>query len=54
MNCLICLLCQIIGMSSRHYYPYCNFNDNKWYEFDDSISEIDEERVVTDNAYCLF
>jgi ubiquitin C-terminal hydrolase len=39
-----------------HYYSYCkNFYDNKWYEFDDStVCEIDENKLVTDNAYCLF
>ena len=34
---------------------YVFLADNKWYEFDDSnVSEIDENKLITDNAYCLF
>ena len=39
-----------------HYYAYCkNSDDGKWYNFDDdSVTEMDESDLVTNNAYCLF
>ncbi len=39
-----------------HYIAYAkNFLDNKWYEFDDSyVREIEQDSLITDNAYVLF
>ena len=44
------------GISFGHYYSYCkNEIDKKWYKFDDdSINEIDEDKIITKNAYILF
>jgi ubiquitin C-terminal hydrolase len=50
-------ICNHIGIPNMgHYFSYCkNFNNNKWYNFDDnSISEMDEDDIKTENAYCLF
>lgn len=50
-------ICNHIGFCNiGHYYAYCkNINNNKWYNFDDNnIMELDEDELVTNNAYCLF
>ena len=37
-----------------HYYSYVK-NNNKWYEFNDTIvSEIKEDKIITNKAYCFF
>jgi len=43
-------------MGGGHYTAYCkNFKNNKWYDFDDStVTEINEEDLVTNAAYVLF
>ena len=44
------------GLSFGHYYSYCkNKLDKKWYKFDDKeIDQIDEDEIVTEDAYILF
>lgn len=43
------------GAGFGHYYSYCRYKDNSWYEFNDrSVRKIDESNIVTSNAYCLF
>lgn len=44
------------GINFGHYYSYCkNSIDNKWYNFDDDdVSEIHENKLVTNKAYMLF
>jgi ubiquitin carboxyl-terminal hydrolase 4/11/15 len=44
------------GISFGHYYSYCkNEMDSKWYDYnDESVNEIDEKDIVTENAYILF
>lgn len=44
------------GMNGGHYTAMCkNFNDSKWYEFNDSrVEEIEEEKLVSEAAYVLF
>lgn len=38
-----------------HYFSYSRDVDNKWRKYNDSsVSEMDEEDVVTKDAYCLF
>jgi ubiquitin C-terminal hydrolase len=39
-----------------HYWSYCkNSIDNKWYNFnDDNVNHIDEDNIVSKNAYILF
>lgn len=48
-------ICNHVGnLNFGHYYAYCK-NGNNWYNFnDDSISMIDEDKIVNNNAYCLF
>lgn len=41
--------------SFGHYYSYIKHINNKWYELNDSnISELDETKIVNNNAYILF
>ena len=41
--------------NSGHYYAYCKHDNDGWYEFNDSsVSKIDKNNLVTNNAYCLF
>ena len=43
------------GAGFGHYYSYCKFKDQSWYEFNDrSVSKISPDKLVTNNAYCLF
>uniref|UniRef100_A0A1B6G0Y3 Ubiquitin carboxyl-terminal hydrolase n=1 Tax=Cuerna arida TaxID=1464854 RepID=A0A1B6G0Y3_9HEMI len=44
------------NLTGGHYTAYCkNFNDNKWYSYDDSaVSLISPEAVQADSAYVLF
>jgi ubiquitin carboxyl-terminal hydrolase 4/11/15 len=44
------------GMHGGHYTAMCkNFNNSKWYEFNDArVDEIDEEKLVSEAAYLLF
>ena len=43
------------GTGGGHYYAYCKFKDGKWYEFNDSsVSQINVQKSVSQNAYCLF
>ena len=43
------------NVNGGHYYAYCKNRNSKWYKYNDtSISEIDESRIVSSNAYCLF
>ena len=44
------------GISFGHYYSYCkNYLDNKWYNYDDkNVDEIEEDKLITQNAYMLF
>ncbi|XP_046682904.1 ubiquitin carboxyl-terminal hydrolase 4-like isoform X1 [Homalodisca vitripennis] len=44
------------NLTGGHYTAYCrNFNDYKWYSYDDSVvSVISPETVQTDSAYVLF
>ncbi|PSN47889.1 Ubiquitin carboxyl-terminal hydrolase 15 [Blattella germanica] len=44
------------GLGGGHYTAFCqNQNDHKWYLFDDnSVSEINEQSVVSSAAYVLF
>lgn len=49
-------VCNHTGVSGYgHYYSYCRYKDNNWYEFNDrSVTKIDKGSLVTSNAYCLF
>ena len=41
--------------SFGHYYSYIKHINNKWYELNDSnVSELDETKIVNNNAYILF
>ena len=44
------------GISFGHYYSYCkNITNGKWYDYnDESVKEIDEEDLITADAYILF
>lgn len=43
------------NLNSGHYYAYCKMEDNNWYNFNDtSVSSINQEDLITENAYCLF
>jgi ubiquitin carboxyl-terminal hydrolase 8 len=43
------------GAGFGHYYSYCKHKDGNWYEFNDrSVSQINEDRLVSNSAYCLF
>jgi ubiquitin carboxyl-terminal hydrolase 4/11/15 len=44
------------NLDGGHYFAYCkNIYENKWYEFNDSsVSLIDENNIVSKNAYVLF
>lgn len=38
-----------------HYYSYIKHINNKWYELNDSnVSELDETKIINNNAYILF
>ena len=38
-----------------HYTSYVKNLNNKWYHYNDtSVTEINEEDVVTNKAYCFF
>ena len=38
-----------------HYTSYVKNANGKWYHFNDTIvSEIQESRIITSNAYCFF
>ena len=42
-------------MSGGHYWAYCKNIDGNWYNFNDTqVSTIDENDLVTSEAYCLF
>jgi ubiquitin carboxyl-terminal hydrolase 8 len=49
-------ICNHIGdMNGGHYNSYIKTFENKWYLFDDNnIINIDETKMNTNNAYCLF
>lgn len=49
-------ICNHVGNSNLgHYFSYCKNQNNKWYEFNDEIvKEIDQSKIVTNNAYVLF
>lgn len=43
------------GSMGGHYYSYVKNNDNNWYKYNDNVvSTLNEDRVVNENAYCLF
>ena len=43
------------GASGGHYTAYIKNANGKWYDYNDTnINEINEERVITTNSYCLF
>lgn len=44
------------SINCGHYFSYCKHPiDNNWYEFnDDSVSIINENSIITNNAYILF
>lgn len=38
-----------------HYFAYCKDGDGKWRQYNDStVSDISEDKVVSQSAYCLF
>lgn len=38
-----------------HYFSYCKNINSKWYHFDDeTVKEINEHKIVSNSAYCLF
>ena len=49
-------ICNHVGGSNYgHYFSYCKYKDGNWYEFNDSsVTKININKVVTQNAYCLF
>ena len=43
------------SLNSGHYYAYCKNDNGKWYNYNDtSVSEISEDEIISENAYCLF
>ena len=44
------------GINGGHYYAYAkNWKLNKWFEYNDTyVSEIEESKLITKNAYVLF
>ena len=43
------------GLGGGHYWAYCKNNDGNWYKFNDAVvSTLKSEKVVSNNAYCLF
>ena len=43
------------GLGGGHYWAYCKNNDGNWYKFNDAVvSTLKKEKVVSNNAYCLF
>ena len=43
------------GIQGGHYWAYCKNLDGNWYNFnDESVSPIDESKLVSPQAYCLF
>ena len=43
------------SLNSGHYYAYCRNENGKWYNYNDtSVTEISEEEIISENAYCLF
>lgn len=53
---LVCISNHVGNLNFGHYYAYCkNSSNNKWYNFNDnSVEEIDENKIVSSSAYCLF
>jgi len=47
---------QMGNLNGGHYYTYAkNSIDNQWYEYDDDkITKLNEDNIVTNNAYILF
>ena len=42
-------------LNGGHYYAYCKNQNGKWYSYNDnSVREIQESSLITNNAYCLF
>ena len=43
------------GLGGGHYWAYCKNNDGNWYKFNDAVvSTLKKEKVVSNEAYCLF
>ena len=43
------------GMGGGHYWSYIKNIDNNWYKFNDNIvSTISRDKIVSEEAYCLF
>jgi len=43
------------GLAGGHYWAYCKNNDGNWYKFNDAVvSTLKKDKVVSNNAYCLF
>ena len=43
------------GCLGGHYTSYVKNANNKWYHFNDtSVSEIDENKIITNKGYCYF
>ena len=49
-------VCNHMGSSfSGHYTAYIKNANSNWYEFNDQvITNIDRNKVITNNAYCFF
>jgi len=43
------------GIGGGHYYAYCKYVDNNWYEFnDEGVSPLDNTKINKNNAYVVF
>jgi len=43
------------GLGGGHYWAYVKNLDDNWYKFNDNVvSTLSKEKVVSENAYCLF
>tara|TARA_B100000530_G_scaffold333738_1_gene282291 strand:- start:54 stop:1061 length:1008 start_codon:yes stop_codon:yes gene_type:complete len=53
---LYSIINHIGDINCGHYYSFTkSLNDNKWYAFNDEhIQVINEDQLITNNAYCLF
>jgi len=43
------------GLGGGHYWAYVKNTDDNWYKFNDNVvSTLSKEKVISENAYCLF
>jgi len=43
------------GLGGGHYWAYVKNLDNNWYKFNDNVvSTLSKDKIISENAYCLF